>query len=113
MQTAHHDKGRVFIQKDLQNCTHVFLRNDAVRPPLQLPYDGPYKVIKRGVKVYTIDVKGRPTKVAIDRLKAAFVWVTPDEEIPLETPSNSAQQPPPTTKTTKSGRQVRLPTKYQ
>lgn len=31
-----------FVHKDLNNCTHVFVRKDATKPPLQPTYDGPY-----------------------------------------------------------------------
>ena len=35
------------IHPDLASCTHVFVRCDAVKPPLQPPYDGPFRIIKR------------------------------------------------------------------
>ena len=31
----------------LSTATHVFLRHDTIRIPLQPPYDGPYQVLKR------------------------------------------------------------------
>ena len=35
------------IPHNLSTVTHVFVRHDAVRKPLQPPYDGPYPVISR------------------------------------------------------------------
>ena len=64
---------RAYISGDLKTCTHVFLHYDAVKKPLQPPYDGPYKVIKRRDKQFTLDVKGSESVVSIDRLKPAYV----------------------------------------
>uniref|UniRef100_A0A5S6QNU6 Integrase catalytic domain-containing protein n=1 Tax=Trichuris muris TaxID=70415 RepID=A0A5S6QNU6_TRIMR len=33
-----------FVPKNLETCTHVFLRRDANRPPLSPAYEGPYKM---------------------------------------------------------------------
>ena len=42
-----HNTSHVNIPQALATATHVFVRHDAVRKPLQPPYDGPYPVIKR------------------------------------------------------------------
>ena len=46
-----------------------------------MPYDGPYEVIKRGEKAFTIKVRSKETVVSIDRLKPAFTLVetAPDD----------------------------------
>lgn len=56
----------VYVNPDLFQQTHVFNRHDAVRHPLQPPYDGPFKVISRTKKHFTIDVGGRQEIVSID-----------------------------------------------
>jgi transposase InsO family protein len=44
--TRHASPG-TFVHNDLQNCTHVFLRQDATRKALEPPYSGPYKLQTR------------------------------------------------------------------
>lgn len=63
----------VFVSPALQDCTHVFLRNDAVKKPLQAPYSGPFPVLKRQEKFFTVRINGRPTNISVDRLKPAFL----------------------------------------
>ncbi|CAH8614209.1 unnamed protein product [Dicrocoelium dendriticum] len=62
----------VQMHSGLSTCTHVFLRTDAVRRPLQPPYTGPFRVLQRTPKHFTIDQNGHRTTVSIDRLKVAF-----------------------------------------
>ncbi|XP_011406350.1 PREDICTED: sulfated surface glycoprotein 185-like [Amphimedon queenslandica] len=49
--------------------THVVVRRDSVKRPLQCPYDGPYKVLN---KYFTIDLQGKHDNVSIDQLKPAY-----------------------------------------
>lgn len=77
-QTSRHGKTPVFIHKSLRDCTHVFIRNDTVRPSLQPPYDGPYEILEKHEKQYKIRTRTRNTLVTIDRLKPAFL---PNEDV--------------------------------
>ncbi|GBM83480.1 hypothetical protein AVEN_74101-1 [Araneus ventricosus] len=61
-----------FVAQGLKNCTHVSVRRDGVRKGLQPPYDGPYAVVKRVVKLYKMNIKGNLVNISIDRLKLAF-----------------------------------------
>ncbi|UYV80316.1 hypothetical protein LAZ67_18002376 [Cordylochernes scorpioides] len=63
----------VFIHKDLQSCSHVFIRKDRVKKPLEPAYEGPFKVLKRTVKYFTVMVKGKEDNVSLDRLKPAYL----------------------------------------
>ena len=85
--------------KSLRSATHVFVRHDAVRKPLQPPYDGPYRVLDRSDRFYTLDLNGRKDSVSIDRLKPAHM----DFPIAAETSSPT----PPTTLPTHSSRATR------
>ena len=99
---------RAHISSDLTTCTHVFVRHDAVRKPLQPLYKGPYLVLKRTPKYYTIDYKGQPTTVSLDRLKAAHLDSTPPTPSPRSCndiiPASPTTSPP--RRTTRSGRHV-------
>lgn len=124
---------RPFVFKELQTCDSVFVRHDAGRKPLQPPYDGPYRVLSRKDKTFTVDIMGTPTTVSIDRLKPAFsvsytdrnISTDPANTSPLPLPTIDQPQrtlqnaPPDTTATsarpvvTRSGRQVRFNAKYR
>lgn len=84
----------VHVPSELASCTHVFVRHDAVHRPLQPPYDGPFRVLRRGEKQFTIDVRGHHKVVSLDRLKPAHIEdadtvshapssVTPPSKTPL------------------------------
>lgn len=68
-----HSKERVFMNPRLKNCSHVFVRIDAVKRPLQQPYEGPYEVVKRSDKYFEILVFGKKQVVSVDRVKPAFI----------------------------------------
>ncbi|XP_050028258.1 uncharacterized protein [Dermacentor andersoni] len=63
----------VYVPSELVSCTHVFVRHDAVHRPLQPPYNGPFRVLRRGEKQLTINVRGRHEVVSLDRLKPAHI----------------------------------------
>ena len=88
------------IPDALHNATHVFVRHDATRGPLHRPYDGPFLVIERNDKYFTLSNNGRTDTVSIDRLKPAFI-----EQMP--------QAPPPAPATTRSGRAVNVPARFR
>ncbi len=82
----------VFVPSDLRSCSHVFFRHDAIRPPLQPVYDGPFRVVNRGEKNFTFIKGGKEDTVSIDRLKLDFLdsgeSVSPKfpaTSVPLET----------------------------
>lgn len=66
------------IPKALQTCTHVMVRIDSVRKPLDPRYHGPYPIIKRNRYTYSIKTPNGDEDISISRLKAAHS----DEESP-------------------------------
>ena len=58
------------VSLSLYLCTHVFIQHNAVRKPLQTPYDGPYKVLDR---YYMADINGQKSNIFLDRLKPAYI----------------------------------------
>lgn len=95
----HHAKPLVFVQDELSKCSHVFVRIDAVKRPLQRPYDGPFEVVERHEKFLDLLINGKRQRISLDRLKPAFLC---DENVanhPLDDPS---------TKVTPSGHRIRF-----
>lgn len=116
-QTSNHNTCQsYFVQKELKDCSHVFVKRGAIKNKLQPPYDGPFEVVQRSEKYYTIKIKNRNENVSVDRLKAA--WVEEDN-IPSKTSGDNQQkrqkrvhfheEPLPTTR---SGRKVTPPERY-
>ncbi len=113
------------VSSTLSEATHVFVRHDAVHTPLQQPYDGPFKVISRKDKYFTLDLKGRRDTVSVDRLKPAHLDQVSDPPPttipPVQQPSTLPPTPkpskPPATmspperssRTTRTGRHVHWP----
>ncbi|GBM57435.1 hypothetical protein AVEN_24208-1 [Araneus ventricosus] len=55
-------------------CSSV---RDAVRRPLQQPYDGPFQVFQRKEKFYKMQVKDKPIWIFINRIKPVFGFKEP------------------------------------
>ena len=64
---------KTFVSQDLQACSHVFVRVDAVKRPLQQPYEGPFEVFRRTKKNVTINKNSASQVIAIDRVKPAYL----------------------------------------
>lgn len=131
--TAAHGSSRpIFVHQDLQTCSHVFVRNDAVKKPLQAPYDGPYQVLQRNDKTFVLRLPDRrsPT-ISIDRLKPAYILnedssenlSSKTQQLTSQTSTLQTTTPPPhqapvtrpkpILKTTRSGRVVTAPVRFR
>ena len=130
--TSCHGHGKIFVHPHLNKCSHVFVRHDGVRKPLQAPYDGPYKVLARKDKTFDLMIKGTKQTVSLDRLKPAFISMDSNtspamqttrvgqSHLAKQTTSNIDAQPVPASSTTpvpvlrktRTGRPVVPPRRY-
>ena len=105
-----------FVHKDLNQCTHVFVRHDAIKPPLQPTYDGPFKVIDCKERHFIVELNPkRQDTISIDRLKPAYSVHTPKHPHSTSlhhTPPTPPSTPPAQTRQTRSGRRVQLPDRF-
>eukprot|EP00794_Sanderia_malayensis_P019753 gene19753-biopygen16402 len=112
------------VPSSLHSSTHAFVRHDAVRKPLQPPYDGPCKILRRTDKHFTLKIHGKPKTISLDRLKPAHLDADltshttnlPQISSPFSSPEPTPQDPPilpdAPAKSTRSGRRVHFPDRY-
>lgn len=121
--TSDHDTRRnSYRSRQLDTASHVFVRVDSVKSPLQSPYTGPHVVLRRGEKTFRVEVNGKPKEISVDRLKTAVMETstgpvaapatqnsTPTTRRTTAVPSSTL--PPPLPITTRSGRLVIPPSR--
>ena len=85
---SRHSAQKIFVFKDLENASHVFLRTDSLRAALQPPYTGPHQVLSRSDKTFKLLVNKKEVVVSTDRLKPAYTLSedTPVRPMPPDTP---------------------------
>jgi len=116
VQRTERGERKTFIFKELGTTSHVFVRREGPRSPLQSPYDGPYPVESRNEKHFVIIRNGQKVTVSANRLKPAYQAA----DLTSETQQPRQQIPGPdvrattpvTRRVTRSGRQVRYPDRY-
>jgi hypothetical protein len=57
------------MEADLQKASFVYIKRGAPPAGLSPLYQGPYKVLLRGAKVFQVDISGRGEVISVDRLK--------------------------------------------
>ena len=133
---AHGEKHiKTRVTDTLRNAKFVFVRHDAKWSPLQTPYDGPYEVLQRQDKYFTLKIGNRQDSVSIDRLKPAHMNPTEPAQVavpprkgrprssrklprvskpqPEVHPSTQIDRPTYAEVTTRSGRSTKLPVRFQ
>ena len=61
------------LSLSLSSTGFVYIRIDGHQNPLQRPYSGPFRIISKSNKYFTLDINGLPDNVSVDRLKPAYV----------------------------------------
>nr|XP_042906999.1 uncharacterized protein LOC122271092 [Parasteatoda tepidariorum] len=69
--SAHCEPG-TFVHRSLSDCSQVLVRHGGIKRSLQPPYDGPYQVLERTPKHFTVLIHGKRCTIGIDRLKPCF-----------------------------------------
>jgi cleavage and polyadenylation specificity factor subunit 1 len=110
---SNHSATDTFVYKDLSTAKHVFVRVDSVRRPLQQPYQGPFLILSRSEKYFTVDVNGKSCTISIDRLKPAHILAEHSSDGPEAKPSHSSVPSWEPKSTTRSGRISRPVVRFQ
>jgi Reverse transcriptase (RNA-dependent DNA polymerase)/RNase H-like domain found in reverse transcriptase/Integrase core domain/Integrase zinc binding domain len=71
------------LPEDLLLSRFVLVRRDAVQPPLQPMYDGPYLVLERSLRTFKLQLGDRVDNVSTSRLKACHA---PPDAVAAEPP---------------------------
>ena len=88
---AHHTTPKIQVPSAIEDVDLVYVRTDAVRRP----YTGPFRVVQKSAKYFTIMKNGHPDTVSIDQLKPAFQFENNNigKQVPVKLQSNVTQPP--------------------
>ena len=64
---------KVYIDERLHTCSAVYIRVDRVRKGLEPSYTGPFKVVQKSDKYFTIETSHSTKNISLDRLKPAYI----------------------------------------
>ncbi|GBN09935.1 hypothetical protein AVEN_110250-1 [Araneus ventricosus] len=70
---VHHGLKAVYMPKDLQTCSRVFVKRGPIKRALATPFEGPFPVKKRQDKNFVVLVNGQEKVISVDRLKPAVL----------------------------------------
>ncbi|VUZ53597.1 unnamed protein product [Hymenolepis diminuta] len=99
----------IVIPTNLKTCSHFFLRHDTVLRPIQPTYDGPFKVLQRGEKTFTILQNDKEHVVPMDRVISTYLdKLVTDNASPVFHPNPPVKETEKPISFTRSGRHVRF-----
>ncbi|GBL90352.1 hypothetical protein AVEN_260525-1 [Araneus ventricosus] len=111
--SSHHSSRIFFAHPDLRASSHVFVHFDTVRKPLEQPYQGLFKVIRRNEEFFTLIVNKRQSTISIDRSKLSYVLPDISSDSCLSKTAESKCQKVSKQPVTRYGRRVRPVESYQ
>ncbi|KAM7310651.1 hypothetical protein ISCGN_007559 [Ixodes scapularis] len=82
------NSSRPHVSENLTHCTHVFVRHGPITRSLQAPYAGPFRVLKRRPKHFTLQIRGQEEVICLDRLKPAHIKTSPPRPMTTELATN-------------------------
>ena len=68
---------RTPIPSVLRDADHVFVRHGATRIPLTRPYNGPFRVVSKEGKFFTVKMGTKEQAISVDQWKPAFGFADP------------------------------------
>ena len=68
-----HRNQHFYVDPRIYSAKYCFIRSDGKNSFFELPYKGPYKIIFRNDKFFTLDVGERVDNVSTDRFKSAHI----------------------------------------
>ncbi|UYV84957.1 hypothetical protein LAZ67_X004114 [Cordylochernes scorpioides] len=111
--TRRTNQNNIFSHKDLDTCSHVFISKDFVNRASSPPNEGPFPVVSRSSKTFTVKINDQNKVISVNRIKPAFIENTPqsfhDSSILPLMPDGAEETTPKTSSyTTRYGRHVRF-----
>ena len=88
-----HGRSDVYLPPDLHTASHMYVRRHSHKPPFTRPYDGPFCVLRRFDKHFTLDINGKIKEITVDSLKPAKLIGDPG---PVDLPAAVSTPPSPT-----------------
>ena len=94
-----HGQPKIFLHRNLRDCTHVFLQNP-IKGALKQPYTGPFEVISKHENFFTILKNKKEERVSIENIKPAFTLNDTDKNTQHTQPKQIIHPLPPEQLTT-------------
>ncbi|XP_066984742.1 uncharacterized protein [Macrobrachium rosenbergii] len=92
-QQTYTDRSVTFMPPGLSSTTHIFIRNDTIRPTLTRPYKGPFRVLEQNTKAFRLALHRKDDWVSVDRLKPALLEDAADDITQCPLQESSPPQP--------------------